>query len=402
MCLLHFSAKAGRLVQWLHSRQYSLVLLFFVCSCTGKPGQTEATQGYDHAQAATLFYKNKVQVHHAKGFAVSYHDTYKMLYLLSAQDTIRYLLLPPGAPAPEGVVTNQIIRVPIQKVITQSTTHIGLFAALQAEDKIIAVDEADYIYSPKIRQRVARGDILEVGGGESLNMEKVLALAPDLLMVSGMPGTAMQQYQTLTEAGIPVLVNTEWMESTPLGKAEWLKLIAALTNQEQQANEKFTAIETQYKRVVALAAQIQDQPKVITGSPFQGVWYVPGGNSYRSRLFRQAGATWPWAQDTTAVSLPIDFETMYAYGLQADYWLNPGQINTKQDLLDKDARFADFKAFRQGQVYNNNRRMNPQGTGNDYYESGIVQPHRVLADVVKILHPALLPDDTLFFYQKIE
>lgn len=402
---MNHHVKPKRLVQWLYSRQYSHVLLWIIAASLLQHCQSNTTKE-DHAvpvhPAPSSAEERQIQIRHARGFDIAYHENYKILHLFSGQDTTRYLLLPEGTPAPQQVQADQLIRIPVQRVITQSTTHIGLLAFAGAEDIIIGIDDADYVYSHKIRQKVSEGKIQEVGGGESLNTEMVLALAPDLLIVSGMPGLAMGRYQTLINAGIPVLINTEWMENTALAKAEWVKLIAALTDQEAVAEQKFSAIETQYDSIAALTTNISNKPKVIAGSPFQDAWYVPGGKSYRSHLLQQAGADWPWSDDTSAVSILVDFETMYTHGLQANYWLNPGQARTQQELLSIDSRFADFRSFRENQIYNHNKRLNPQGSGNDYYESGVVQPHLILSDVIKILHPELLPDHTLFYYQKIE
>lgn len=401
-----FAFRPFRLVQRVHSRQCRLVFLFIVgctwLSCCQPQATEQSSAAKDDSSPEAAAFTTQLPIEHARGFDLTYHGSYKMLHLLLGRDTIRYLLLPAGKPVPPQANADQIIRIPVRSMVTQSTTQIGLLAFLEAEDIVTAVDEADYVYNRKIKQRVTEGSIQEVGGGENLNMEQVLALSPDLLMVSGMPGIVLDRYQALLDTGIPVLVNSEWMENSLLAKAEWVKLMAALTNREALAKEKFTDIEQKYDSVAAVASRAKDKPEVIIGSPFQGTWYVPGGNSYRSHLLQQAGAKWPWASDTTAVSLHIDFETMYAYGLEAAYWLHPGQVNSRQELLAKDARFADFRSFRENQVYNNNRRMNEEGLGNDYFESGIVYPHLILSDVVKILHPALLPDYELYYYKKLD
>ena len=407
MPLIYFYYRPGLsgLVRRLFSGKSRLVLLFVIACClqhcqphTAQELASDATGSKQNAYTDTT----QVHVRYAKGFTILYHDHYKVLLIHQGKDTIRYLLLPNGVQQPDKEKADQIIRIPVRKVITQSTTHLGMISFLEADSIVSGLDNADYVYSQKIRQRVVERKIQEVGGGENLNTEMVMALAPDLLIVSGMPGTTLEGYRSLTAAGIPVLVNSEWMEKSLLAKAEWIKLIAALTNQETLAEQKFTAIETRYDSIAALVTPVDQRPQIISGSPFQDAWYVPGGDSYRSQLFQQAGGSWPWASDTSAVSIMVSYETMYAYGLKADFWLNPGQIASKQELLAKDSRFADFKAFRNDQIYNNNRRMNEKGSGNDYFESGVVHPERVLADVIKILHPDLLPNDSLFYYQKLK
>lgn len=381
--------------------QYRHLLLYVLAMYLLTACQPQSS-GKDNTSSTPTTSWQETEINYAKGFWLSYHDGYKMLHLLSGQDTLQYLLLPKESIPPEDVPYDQVIRIPVTKIVTQSTTHLGLIAFAGVEDIVAGVDETDFIYSEKIRQQVQNGNIQEVGGGENLNTEQVIARSPDLLMVSGMPNVGLERYQTLLSVGIPVLINMEWMENTPLGKAEWVKLIAALTNKEAEVQQKFEQVVNAYDSIAKLAAQVKEKPTIITGSPFQGNWFVTGDNSYFSQLLQQAGASWQWAGDTSAITIPLDFETMYAYGLEADYWLNPGQIDTKHDLLVKDQRFADFKAFKQGNIYNNNRRINSWGSGNDYYQSGVVSPHIILADIIKILHPELLPDHKLYYYQKIE
>lgn len=343
-----------------------------------------------------------VNLQYAQGFSLEYQSTYKRLSLYSANDTIQYLLLPRDATPPSESECDQIIRIPVQRVVTQSTTHLALIRFIDAQESVVGVDNAAYVYDTIFSNATASDAILEVGSGATLNAERVIALQPDLLLVSSMPGSSLDAYQKFINLGIPVLLVAEWMESTPLGKAEWVMLMAALFNEESLATQRFENTVQSYDSLVSLAKQAQGKPSVIVGAPFQGTWYVPGATSYRTALLRDAGADWPWSQDSTAVSFPVDFERMYEYGLTADFWLDPGQVFTQQELLGIDERFADFKAIQQNTVFNSNRRLNSAQSGNDYYESGVIYPDRILADLIKILHPDLLPDHELYYYQSIQ
>lgn len=367
------------------------------CACeNGQQHQQEYS-----ASEGQKTWTEETQVSYAQGFDISYEFNYKVLHLIQNSDTTHYLLLPKGISRPETYPEAQVIHIPIRSLVALSTTHVALADFVEADSIIIALDNTDYVYDPDIRKRIEAGEITAVGESGSLNQEMVLALQPDLLMVSGMPDTDLQKYSALTSSGIPVLINTEWMESTALGKAEWVKLMAALLNKEELANQKFDSIAYAFEQIAQLTDSLEERPAVLSGSPFQGSWYVPGGKSDRSKLFVQAGAHWPW-NDSADVSLPVAFENMYAYGLEADYWLNPGMFNTLDELHSKDERFADFKSFQNGEVYNHNRRMSPNGQGNDFYESGVVNPHLILTDLTYILHPELLPEHELYYYQKLK
>jgi iron complex transport system substrate-binding protein len=342
-----------------------------------------------------------VRIHHARGFSLSYAAAYPLLQCYGNADTIRYWLLPHDQARPDTLPpADRIIHVPVQRLVVTSTTHLGLVELLDARDYLVGIGQAKYVYDSGIRRRVARGEVQEVSVGGSLNLESVLALQPDLVMVSASPGAAVSQYQPLVDAGIPVVVNAEWQEASPLGKAEWVKLLAVLIGKESVANRRFTQIATTYDSLKQQVPSTAATPRVITGSPFQGAWYIPGRNSYVGQLLRDARATWPGEHDTSAVSYNVALETLYPYGLRADYWINPGMYRQRSDLREKDERLAAFLPYWRGEVYAHTRRVSNSG-GNDYYESGAVRPDLVLADLIEIFHPDAL-DHSLYYYQKLE
>lgn len=384
-------------------RQLSIFLLsissLYFLSCSS-PNETTDRSGSPEPATVVSTALVLLDIHYAQGFNISYRDDYKLLSVINATDTTYYALVSQGAPLPDHLPTPAtIIRTPIQRLVTTSTTHLGLVEFLQAEDRVVGIDDVDLVYSADIRERVADGQIQEVGVGGELNWESILALSPDLVMVSGMPGVGLGRYQTLQDAGIPVIINSEWMEPTPLGKAEWVKLLAVLLDQEALVQEQFAQVVTAYDSVAALARAVRQKPLVITGAPYQGAWFVPGAHSFLGSMLHDAGATWPWKQDTSAVSINVAFETIYPYALRADYWLHPGQMPDRAALKAQDERLADFLPYQQGTIYNNNRRS--KGLSNDYYESGVMHPHVVLADLIEIFHPDLL-DHELYYYQKLE
>ena len=342
-----------------------------------------------------------VEIRYAQGFTVDYDPPNPLLLLYGSTDTTRYALLPTGTARPENLPpTTSMIRTPVQRIVTTSTTHLGLIELLDARNHLVGIGQANHVYDEDIRRRVHSGHIQEVGTDGSLNVELVLSLQPDLVMVSATPGVSLQQYQPLLNAGIPVIVNAEWMEASPLGKAEWVKLLAVLLGQESLANRRFAAIVATYDSLVQRARLLTRKPLTITGSPFQGSWYVPGRNSYVGQLLLDAHATWPWESDTSAISFNVALETMYPYGLEADYWIHPGQAKQLRTLGERDERLKAFQPYQRGDVYNHDRRVSEQG-GNDYYESGTVRPDIILADLIEIFHPEVL-DHSLYYYQKLK
>jgi iron complex transport system substrate-binding protein len=287
-------------------------------------------------------------------------------------------------------------------MVLMSSMHVGLAGFLGAEEQIIGLGNLKYVSSPKVIQRIDAGKIQEIGHDQTLNEEQLVALQPDLLMATGSPTAQLNRYQTLRNAGVPVLINSEWVERTPLGRAEWVKLMAALLNKEAFVNQKFEQVEREYNRLTALSRSVTFKPTLISGMNAKDAWFVPDGDSYVTRFFLDAGGTYPWVNRRTTGSLPLNFEAVYPIALKADYWLNIGLngVDSKKDVLAKDIRYADFNPFKSGQLYSYGKRVNSRGA-NDYWESGAVNPHRVLADLIKILHPELLPKHQLIYYKQL-
>jgi iron complex transport system substrate-binding protein len=203
------------------------------------------------------------------------------------------------------------------------------------------------------------------------------------------------------EANLNVVIDGEYMEPTPLGRAEWVKFLAAFFNKERQAEELFQAAVSSYEEMAARVKQIPDKPTVFLNAPFDGTWWVPGGESYLAAFLRDAGARYLWADIPSQGSQTLDFEAVYELAADADFWLNPGQWNNLNDGLAVDERLSEFRAFQEGNVYNNNASVNKYG-GNDYWESGLTRPDVVLADLIKIFHPDLLPEHEFVYYQQLK
>jgi iron complex transport system substrate-binding protein len=139
----------------------------------------------------------------------------------------------------------------------------------------------------------------------------------------------------------------------------------------------------------------------LLGLPFKDTWYVSPGNSYVSRLIEDAGGDYLWHGTESSVSMPIGLENVYIKALSANYWLNTGTADSKDEILSVDSRFAELPSFKNGNLYNNNNRINING-GNDYWESGSLNPHVILKDIAYILHPQLFPERELYYYKKVK
>lgn len=347
----------------------------------------------------------KAVIKYAKEFSIDYYDHYKLVHVLNTLsgkvDTLQYLLVQRGYPVPAGYPKAQVINIPVKTIIGMSSMHIALADFSEVADKIIGLGSLQYVTSPEVRKNIKAGKVAQVGLDGNINNELILTLHPDVLMDMGNPDAGFGRYKTLIDAGVPVLLNVEWLETTPLGRAEWVKLMAALVNKEELVNKKFDSLAQDYNKLAALGRAATAKPKVIISMPYKGDWFVPAGGSYMAQFLRDAGAGYKWLDSKGTGSLALNFESVAPEALTADYWLNVGYVDSKADITAKDPRFSSFRPFKTDQVYNNNKLVNDIGS-NDYWESGAVRPQVILADMIKILHPELLPDHSLVYYRQLK
>lgn len=316
------------------------------------------------------------------------------------EQVFSYCLVPEGMPVPAQIQAEKVIRTPVKKVVCFSTTQVAMIEFLGRGDAIAGVSGADFIYSLRLRERVNRGLIRETGYDQAISWETLLGLRPDVVLAYGVTGAVNRNVRRMEEYGIPVVFTAGYLEPHPLGKAEWLKFIAAFFGADEMADSLFTLTEHRYLELTRKVADVQERPDVLLGLPWKDSWYISGGKSYAATLVHDAGGSYLWNDLDSHESLPFSVEAVYQRCLQADVWLNPGAARSRNDMLATDARLAEIKAFRNGAIYNNDARMS-SGGGNDYWESGTVYPQRILADLIRILHPGLLPPGSMFYYRKL-
>ncbi len=380
---------------------FPVLVIQLIFSC-GQPGQNKsAVAGSDSS-----FSSAKAIIKYAKGFRIDYYDHYKIVSLLNRigdkVDTLHYLLLPEGGTPPPDHPGLPVITIPVKSLIVLSSSHVGLAEFAGVADRITGLGSMKYINSPVVRQRIKTGAVKEVGLDNDLNNELLVAMHPGALLTMSNPDAAgAGKNKTLAEAGVPLLPISEWLETTPLGRAEWVKLIAALVNREEIVNARFDSVEQEYKKLAAIGSGAATHPSAIIGMPYKGSWFMPAGESYMVRLLNDAGAGYHWKDSKGTGSLSLNFETVAPEALKADYWFNIGTVDSKTEIAARDSRFAQFAPFVKGTIYNNTRRTNDIGS-NDYWESGTANPQLILADLIRIMHPDLLPKDSLYYYKQLK
>ena len=345
------------------------------------------------------------QIRHAVGFDLIPFEKYNVLHLFrhynDAIDTLSFVLKEEKALINPKFKDLAKIEVPLFDIALLHSSYLSFFNSLEATNHLTAISEAQYIYNEQVYATVINESLPEVGFGESLDKEKLLALGVSAVITVGWPNAPNKSQQILGELGIPVLVLSEWQETTLLGRLEWIKVVAALTGKTVLADSLFSAVEAHYDSLKSLTSLVSKRPDIICNLPYKGSWYMPGGNSYVSNVIADAGANYLWSDHPGTGGIQIDFEAVYAKGISADYWINPGFASSIADIVGSDERLSDFQAVTYGHVYNSNKRVS-RDIANDYWESGIVMPDVILADLVSIFHPKLLPDHELFYYKVID
>jgi iron complex transport system substrate-binding protein len=315
-------------------------------------------------------------------------------------DTLVYLLVDRGYPAPAGYSGASVIEVPISSLAVMSSMHAAEAKFAGIEDRIVGLGSIDFISSPGVRQRIREGKVKQIGLDGNLNNELIVTMHPGILVAMANPDASTARYSTLIRAGIPVLMDNEWLESNPLGRAEWVKVMAALAGREGPVDQKFDSVAAAYEEMARIGRRASQKPHVIIGMPFKGSWFMPAGGSYMGCLLQDAGATYKWSDTRGTGSLSLDFESVAPEALIAEYWLDIGEVRSKKEIADRDLRYLSFQSVRNGNLYNNNKRTNDLGA-NDYWESGGVSPDLILADMIRILHPDLLPAHELYYYKQL-
>lgn len=372
-------------------------LLMFSCGQEAKVSETSVYSG-------NLDLQYESAIRYAVGFNIQTENDYYILQIFShyneTTDTTNYVLTKEGAVVAARYAGFKSIRVPVDNIALLHSSYISYFDFCGAKDRIKAISEVKYVVDSVVYHDVQNGKLREVGYGEGLDKEQLLDIGIDLVVTVGWPNVPNKNQQRLDELGIAQIVFSDWQESTLLGRMEWVKVVAALTGTLDLANEKFEEIAGIYDSLTQLTKALENRPTVVCNLPYRGSWYVPGGNSYVSNLLYDAGGQYLWADDKGTGGLQLDFETVFAKGLTADYWINPGFSFSLQDVTDKDQRLKDFSAVRNGRVYNSVNKIS-RNQANDYWESGITNPHLILADMIHILHPELLPDHQMTYYKTL-
>lgn len=294
----------------------------------------------------------------------------------------------------------QAIVVPAKRIVCLSSTHLGFLQELGSLEVVAGVSLLQHVANAEIRGKIESGRIATVGEGAQLDVERLIAMNPDVVLAFGVSAGDLEPFGPVQRAGVPVIACADYTEDTPLGRAEWIKFFGLLVGKEELAEQRFAQVRSAYNALAEKGRKVEPKPTVLVNASFQGVWYAPGGGSYMARYLADAGARYLWADDTSQRVLRLDFETVLAKGSGAEYWLHPGFWSSLADGLANDERYRLFRSFQTGNVFNHNR-LGDLTTGNDFFERGVARPDLVLADLVWVFHPDLVPGHRPIWYHRL-
>lgn len=364
-----------------------LVTLFSAC----RGGQTSSVQA--EGDTVTFKYATLLSVVRYDGYVVaSLQNPWKEGMTLH-----RYVLIPSDCEVPPHIPSGTIIRTPLRRSMMFTTVHCAMLMSLEKENSISGVADLKYIKIPWIQEQVQKGKIADVGDGLSPVVEKIIDQRPDAIFLS--PFENSGGYGKLEEIDIPLVECAEYMEKTPLGRAEWLRFYGILFGCEEKADSLFQVIDQNYNHLKQLAQKARKRPAVLLDKVTGSVWYVPGGQSTIGQMIQDAGGNYPWAKDEHSGSVSLPFEAVLEKAAEADVWLfrySSDHDITYPELSAEHHGYDQFHAFRQRNVYGCDVERS------QFYEESPFRPDWLLNDFIGILHPEIPDLEPLRYYKKLD
>lgn len=294
-----------------------------------------------------------------------------------------------------------VIKTPVKRVVCMSTSHLPFISELNQSASIVAVSGGRYISDSLIRCKIQNKEIEDIGFEASINYEVLMQLNPDIVFAYGVNGENNQYIEKLKQAGINVVVISDYMENHPLGKLEYLKFFGAFFNEEELADSLYSLAKNRYFKAKSRVENIVSKPKILLNAPWKDVWYIPGENNYMSYLIKDAGGIVLLGKPGESHSYTHSIENIIQEAYNADFWLNPNFYSSLKELKESNPIFAGLPVLKIGTVYNNNKRDTPGG-GSDFWERGVIEPDVILNDLINILHPGLNNKKELVYYRLLQ
>lgn len=294
------------------------------------------------------------------------------------------LLVPSDKELPADLPQGTVVRTPLRKSIVYTTIHNNLIDELGAGESVAGICDIKYIRNPRLRERIGKGKIADCGTSMAPNIEKILQLQPDAILLSAFENS--NDHNKVGQTGIPIIDCTDYMESSPLGRAEWMKLFGRLYGKGHEADSIFETIEKAYLSTKARMKDVKERPIVLTEMIYGQTWDVPGANSTVGVFIEDAGGKNPFDSFKQSGSVKLAPEEVLYMAEDADVWLLKYFRNvplTASELASDNPIYSRFKAWKEDKLY---------GCDTDkttYFEDAAFHPHWILAEFANLFHPEL-------------
>lgn len=343
---------------------------------------------------------SKVEMRYATHLAIDDHDGYSVATIRNPWDTTRilqrYLMVEEGVDIPRGYDDAATVRVPLTNAVVFSAVHAALMCELGEADAVKGVCDADYIYEPVLVGGLADGSVADCGSSMSPNVEKIIMQSPGAVFIS--PFENATGNEKLTHAGIPVIECADYMETSPLARAEWMRFYGRLFCKAAVADSLFDDTERRYNRLKELASATSSRPKILLDRIYGQSWNLPGGNSTMGRMIEDAGGTNPFSGVKATGSLQLSPERVLYEAGDADIWLIRFAYTpvTLESLAAEKEMYPRFKAYREGRVYGSDT------SRSHIFEDVAFHPHWILGSLISIFHPEVeQPDEPRQYFTPV-
>lgn len=307
-----------------------------------------------------------------------------------------YILVNKEMDMPKALPEGDVVRIPLSNSIVYTSVHCSLIDEIGAYSAIKGVCDLQYIDIEKLQSDAKAGKIANIGESTAPNIEAIIDLSPDAILLS--PFQNSGSYGRLGKLGIPIIECADYMETSALGRAEWVKFYGLLFDEKENSDAMFNKVEKEYNELKELASKAKTRPTVITDFKFGNSWYVPGGNSTIGKLLADAGAEYIFKERTESGSVPLDPEVVFDSAIDAEYWVvkyNQATDKTYSEIAQDYSNYSKMSAFKNHNIYACNTGKVP------FYEETPFHPNRLLKDYVKIFHPELLSEYQLRYYKTL-
>lgn len=367
-----------------------LTVVAFLASCRGSHDSSSAEE------------ENKiVPLKYAENLTIKEFPDYTEVTVRNPWDTLKtlqkYILVERDSAMPKNLPQGTLVKIPVTNAVVYSTVHNSLISELGAMDAIGGICNSKYVNGEELKVRLASGKIVDCGVSLSPDLEKIIKLNPQVIMLS--PFENNDKYAKVGELGIPIIECADYMETSALGRAEWVRFYGLLFGKQDVADKMFAATESNYLKLKEMATGLAMKPKVIIDQRYGQVWNVPGGVSTMGRLIEDAGGINPFASYKQSGSVPLAPEKVLAEAHDADIWFvryNQEKEKSMKELGNDAPVNSQFKAYKEGRVYGCNTRYV------DFYEETPFHPDRLLEDMISAMHPELSNHATHHYYHRMQ